>query len=46
MKIFILTKPPKDDLLEVLPFLLGKAISLALIKHLKNGKLILKNSDA
>ena len=46
MKLFILVKPPKDDIFEVLPFILGKAIILGVEKHLKNGKLILKNDEA
>lgn len=45
MKLFVLTKPPKDDLLEILPFLLGKAVYLILEKHIKNGKLLMKSGD-
>ena len=45
MKLFVLTQPPKDDLFEALPFILGKAIYLAIEKHLKNGKLILNGED-
>ncbi|CDW80202.1 UNKNOWN [Stylonychia lemnae] len=45
MKLFILTQPPKDDLFEVFPFILGKAIYLTIEKHLKNGKLILNGDD-
>ena len=41
MKLFIMTKPPKDDLLQILPFLLGRTVCLAIEKHIKNGKLIL-----
>jgi hypothetical protein len=46
MKLFILVKPPKDDIFEILPFILGKAIILGVEKYLKNGKLILKSDEA
>lgn len=45
MKLFLLTLPPKDDLFEVFPFILGKAIYITIEKHLKNGKLILNGDD-
>ena len=45
MKLFVLTQPPKDDLFEVFPFILGKAIFLTVERHLKNGKLILNSPD-
>jgi hypothetical protein len=45
VKLFILAKSNKDELLEVLPLLLGKAISLIVEKHIKNGKLIMKSEE-
>jgi hypothetical protein len=38
-------RPPKDDILEVVPFLLGKCVHLAIEKHLKNGKLIMSGGE-
>ena len=45
MKLFILTKPPKDDILEVLPFILGRSVIATIEKYIKYGKLILNGGD-
>jgi hypothetical protein len=42
MKLFILTKPPKDDLFKLLPFLLGFGIRLVVETKIKNGVELMK----
>ena len=45
MKLFVLTKPPKDEILEHLPYIIGKTVHLTIERHIKNGKLIINNGD-
>jgi len=46
MKLFILTRPPKDDVLDILPLIYGYAIKLAIIEKIKNGNHVMKEKES
>ena len=44
MKLFILTRPPKDDIFDVFPFIMGYAIRLTVEGKIKNGIHVMKEA--
>lgn len=44
MKLFILTRPPKDDIFDILPFIMGYAIKITVEEKIKNGIHVMKET--